>query len=72
MNGRIKRITGYAPLARYMSTIEDAGEIQVTPDMPRSPYAYSQERQTYRDSRGRRVYIVETRHRTYDVFEVRQ
>ena len=67
---RIKRIPSHSGKFRYMETLQDTGEgIPRIKEIP-SPYAYSPEHTVYRTPDGREVFIVETRHKTYDVFEV--
>ena len=66
---RIKRITSHAGHARYLATVNDTDlVIPRVKDIP-SPYAYSPTHTLYQDERGRFVFIVETSHRQYDVFE---
>lgn len=66
---RIKRITSYAGHSRYLATIsEPVGAIPRDRTIP-SPYAYASTHLVFRDERGRLVFIVETKHKTYDVFE---
>ncbi len=73
---RIKRITGHTNHARYLANelvqAEDGtawmvGEI---PRMVSSKYAYSPTHVVYRTKKGKPVFIVETAHRRFDVFEV--
>ncbi len=67
---RIKRIPSHVGLSRYMDTLQDTGKgIPKMKEIP-SPYAYSPEHTVYRTQDGREVFIVETKHKTYDVFEV--
>jgi len=67
---RIKRITSHVGLSRYMDTLQDTGKrIKRIPEIP-SPYAYSPDHLLYLTPEGQQVFIVETRHKTYDVFLV--
>ena len=66
---RIKRITSHVGHARYLATVADTNlEIPRVKEIP-SPYAYSPTHTLYQDEQGRKVFIVETKHKTYDVFE---
>lgn len=64
---RIKRIRSHTGHARYLAQCTDAGSIPRPIGIP-SPYAYSPDCLTYRNTRGQRVIICETSHRCYDVF----
>jgi hypothetical protein len=75
---RIKRITSHAGYGRYLANeiMSDengaaiiAGYIPRQKDIP-SPYAYSPTHIVWLDVHGRTVIIVETKHKTYDVFGV--
>lgn len=67
---RIKRITSHVGLSRYMDTLADTNHIiDRIREIP-SPYAYSPEHIVYRTPEGQYVFIVETAHKTYDVFLV--
>lgn len=72
---RIKVITGYAAHARFLAECEDeeflihpVGTIPRQSQIP-SPYRYSPTHDVL-GWNGRKVVIVETRHRRYEVFEV--
>ena len=67
---RIKRINSHTGHARYLAeeAVEDIGEIPRT-NIP-SPYAYSPTHLVSRTTDGKRVIIVETAHKQYDVYEI--
>jgi len=67
---RIRRITSHVGVSRYMDTLEDIGFVIPRQAEIPSPYAYSPDHRVYRDDRSRLVFIVETAHKRYDVFEV--
>jgi hypothetical protein len=65
---RIKRITTHVGYGRFLAKLEDTNlEIPRT-DLP-SPYAYSPTHTVFNFD-GMPVFIVETAHKTYDVFRV--
>ncbi len=65
---RVKRITSHAGHARYLATLKDTDvRIPRVREIP-SPYAFSPDHTVYLDERGRAIFIVETAHKTYDVF----
>jgi hypothetical protein len=76
---RVRVITGYAPLARFLATLDGAeigpdyvGTILgVIPRQPqiRSPYAYSPDHTVY-GLHGQPVIQIETAHRRYEIFRV--
>ena len=70
-HNRIKRITSHAGHARYLATLKDCGWIPKDRNIP-SPYLFSPTHFVSTDERGRKVFIVETAHRTYDVFDCSQ
>lgn len=65
---RLLRITSHAGHARYLATVTDAGWI-VRTDIP-SPYASGPSHGVYLDRKRGLVIIVETKHKTFDVFSV--
>lgn len=68
---RIKTITGYAPLARWLAEVEDGTQFLArsqTLEIP-SPYRYSPSVGIDRWN-GKDVVWFETRHRRYEVYEV--
>lgn len=67
---RIKRINSHAGRGRFLAETGDEpiGYIPRQTAIP-SPYAYSPTH-AISDWNGKRVFIVETSHRYYDVFEV--
>lgn len=72
----VKTIGSYSGLARFYSEVQDratgdvtpVGQIARVPEIP-SPYSYSSTWDVYAWG-GRRVFVRETAHRRYDVFEV--
>lgn len=67
---RIKRITSHVGLSRYMDTLRNTeNTIPRQANIP-SPYAYSPTHQVYRTAEGFLIFIVETAHKDYDVFQV--
>jgi len=67
---RIKRITSHVGLSRYYATVADTNHhIDRVTSIP-SPYASGPDHIVYRDSQERLVFVVETAHKTYDVFQV--
>ena len=77
MNGKmivyekIKTITSNVGLGRYMDDLssEPAGEIPRIKDIP-SPYASGPTHMVYRHHNGTKVFIVETKHKHYEVFKI--
>ena len=67
---RIKRITSHVGVSRYMADLTDTGKVTKRFAAIPSPYAYSATWTVYRDAEGRLVFIVETVHKRYDVFEL--
>jgi hypothetical protein len=68
---RIKRITSHTGHARYLATLDkDAEIVGEIPRIVSSRYAYSPVHPVYRTRSGKHVFIVETAHKRYDVFEV--
>jgi hypothetical protein len=67
---RIRVVRGYRALARFMAelTAEPIGEIPRRADI-RTPYAYAPTHVVY-GLGERRVFIAETAHKKYEVFEV--
>jgi hypothetical protein len=66
---RVKRITSHVGLGRFLRERESVGFIVRQRDIP-SPYASSPTHLVYRDPTHGPVIVVETRHKTYDVFAV--
>ena len=68
---RLLRITSHAGHARYLASLTEGplGFIPRQADIP-SPYAYSPTHTVYHDPTRGPVIIVETRHKTFDVFRV--
>ncbi len=65
---RIKRITSHVGLSRYLSYVTNTDqEIPRIKEIP-SPYVYSNVHIVYLDEQGRKVFVVETAHKQYDVF----
>lgn len=74
---KIKTVTGYTALARYMaslvSTDGDVADVVgyvVNRQEVATPYSYSPTRSVYQDDAGRLVVILETAHRRYEVFQM--
>jgi hypothetical protein len=69
---KIKTINSHAGLARYLAETEDeaVGYIPTPREIP-SPYAYSASTPLLKHASGRIVFIKETRHKHYEVFEPR-
>ncbi len=67
---RLLRLVGYAAHSRYLSTVDDRGFTQWIPRLVHEPYRYSPSALVYDDPRRGKVFIAETKHRTYDVFQV--
>ena len=69
---RIKRIHSHVGVGRYMDSLRIQIPGLVIPRVAAipSPYAYSPVHQVYTDSLDRTVFIVETAHKQYDVFQV--
>lgn len=67
-HNRVKRITSHTGISRFLAECQQVGFIPRDRSIP-SPYAYSPTHTVYRDSRERCVFIVETMHKRYDVFE---
>lgn len=65
---RIKVITGYAPLARFLAEMEE-GYVGEIPRVIPTPYSYSQTH-VVMNWQGTPVIVAETRHRRYEVFQV--
>lgn len=65
---KLKTITSYSGLARFLAECEDAGEI-TKPATIKTPYVYSQTINTYLWA-GKRIIIPEVRHRRYEVWQV--
>ena len=76
---RLRVVTGYAPLARFLATLDGAetgpddvgtvlGTIPRQPSIP-SPYAYSPDHTVY-SLHGQPIIRVETAHRRYEIFRV--
>lgn len=68
---RIKVLDSHAAYARFLSHVSEdpVGEIPRQANIP-SPYAFSSVHPLWQMEDGRKVIIVETRHRHYEVFEV--
>lgn len=65
---RIKRITSHSGHARFIATLRDTDiRIPRVASIP-SPYSFGPDHTVYLDERGRAVFVVETSHKTYDVF----
>lgn len=74
---RVRVINSYTGHARFLAECEQEengdgckflGEVTRVPEI-RSPYAYSPTHMVF-GWRGRQVFIVETRHKRYEVFEI--
>jgi hypothetical protein len=65
---KLKTITSYAGLSRFLAACDEAGEIP-KPDTIKTPYAYSQTINTYTWV-GRRVIVPEVGHRRFEVWQV--
>jgi hypothetical protein len=69
MLARVKRITSHVGIGRYLHGRDTAGYIVRQTDIP-SPYTWGPTHLVYTDAKHGRVIVVETRHKTYDVFKV--
>lgn len=69
MLARVKRLTSHVGIGRYLHGRETAGFLVRQTDIP-SPYAWGPTHVVYHDPKHWRVIVVETRHKTYDVFKV--
>lgn len=71
MHKRIKVITSHAGHARYFGELDSeiVGYIPRDRSIP-SPYASGPNHAVWQDKQGRRVFIVETSHKRYEVFEL--
>jgi hypothetical protein len=72
---RVKRITSHVGLGRYMANdlVGEEGVATIVGEIPRivrAAYAYSPEHPVFETHAGKKVFIVETSHKRYDVFEV--
>lgn len=70
MAKRIKTLTGYAAHARYLCSVSDEPVAWIARTAIPSPYCYSPTHAIFQHDSGKRVFIVETRHRRYEVFTV--
>jgi len=70
MPKRIKRITSHVGHARFLATLADTNYAIPRVAAITSPYAYSPTHTVYRLPSNELVFIVETKHKTYDVFLV--
>ena len=68
MAKRIKVINGYAAHARYLSTVGDEPVSWIARTTIPSPYAYSPTHALFQTDSGQQIFVVETRHRRYEVF----
>lgn len=66
---RIKRIPSHSGHARFIAATSDEPVGYIPRQQIPSPYAYSPVH-TIWQWRGKNVFVVETSHRQYDVFEV--
>ena len=66
---RVKRITSHVGLSRFLNGRERAGWVVRQTDIP-SPYASGPDHLVFSDPDHWRVIVVETKHKTYDVFKV--
>lgn len=68
---RVRVLNGYTAHARFLQEVSatPSGQIPRNQSIP-SPYAYSPVHELFRWKDGRQVFIVETKHRRYEVFEV--
>ena len=67
---RLKRITSHAGYARFLATVEDTDLVIDRISSILTPYSSGPEHVVYALDSGKLVFIAETAHKQYDVFEV--